>query len=93
MPAPAALPARDAPAPHEPHEPPAPHARELPELARHLGVQVDAGLAADEVASRLSRHGPNRLPEPAPRPLWQRLLEPFRDVMIGVLLAAAVLSG
>jgi Ca2+-transporting ATPase len=56
-------------------------------------VQVDAGLAADEVASRLSHHGPNRLPEPAPRPLWQRLLDPFRDVMIGVLLAAAVLSG
>ena len=69
------------------------HAREAPDVARHLGVQVDTGLAAHEVARRLSHHGPNRLPEPAPRPLWQRLLDPFRDFMILVLLAAALLSG
>ena len=81
------MPVRDDPAP------PAAHAREAHEVARHLGVQVEAGLAADEVAARLSRHGPNRLPEAAPRPLWQRLLDPFRDFMIVVLLAAAVVSG
>lgn len=52
---------------------PVAHAREAADVARHLGVQVDTGLAAEEVASRLSHHGPNRLPEPAPRPLWQRL--------------------
>ena len=87
MPPPGAPPAR------EDREPLVAHACEAPDVARQLGVQVDAGLAADEVASRLSRHGPNRLPEAAPRPLWQRLLDPFRDFMIGVLLAAAVLSG
>ncbi|MBL8348731.1 MAG: cation-translocating P-type ATPase, partial [Burkholderiaceae bacterium] len=69
------------------------HAREAQEVARQLGVQVEHGLAADEVAARRARHGPNRLPEAPPRPLWQRLLDPFRDFMIGVLLAAAVVSG
>ena len=63
------------------------------EVARHLGVEVDAGLAADEVVVRRRRHGPNRLPEPLPRPAWKRLLDQFSDFMILVLLAAALLSG
>ncbi len=63
------------------------------EVARHLGVEVDAGLAADEVVVRRRRHGPNRLPEPPPRPAWKRLLDQFGDFMILVLLAAALLSG
>ena len=56
-------------------------------------MQPDAGLAADEVVIRQPRHGPNRLPEAPPRPAWQRLLDQFRNFMIVVLLAAAVLSG
>ena len=69
------------------------HLHDSHHLARHLGVQVDEGLAADEVVQRRQRHGPNRLPEPPPRSVWQRLLEPFRDFMVLVLLAAAVVSG
>ncbi|HSW04383.1 cation-translocating P-type ATPase, partial [Aquabacterium sp.] len=69
------------------------HVHASTDLARQLGVQVDAGLAADEVSARLQQHGPNRLPEAPPRPLWRRVLDQFRDFMIGVLLAAAVLSG
>ncbi|HJV68422.1 cation-translocating P-type ATPase [Ideonella sp.] len=81
-----------------PSAPPAPawhedaHLRHTAELARQLGVQMDAGLAADEVAARQARHGPNRLPEAPPRPAWKRLLDQFRDFMILVLLAAALLS-
>jgi len=56
-------------------------------------VNIDAGLAADEVSARQQRHGLNRLPEAAPRPAWRRLLDQFKDFMIIVLLAAAVLSG
>ena len=56
-------------------------------------MQLDAGLAADEVVIRQQRHGPNRLPEAPPRPAWQRLLDQLRNFMIVVLLAAAVLSG
>ena len=40
-----------------------PHAQHADDLALHLGVQLDAGLPADEVAARQQRHGPNRLPE------------------------------
>ncbi len=70
-----------------------PHVLLADDVARHLRVTIDDGLAADEVSARQQRHGPNRLPQAPPRPLWKRLLDPFRDFMIGVLLAAAVLSG
>ncbi len=70
-----------------------PHTQHASEVARHLGVAVNEGLAADEVALRTQRHGQNRLPEAPPRPLWKRVLDQFRDFMILVLLAAAVLSG
>ena len=62
-------------------------------VAARLGVVPDEGLAADEVAQRQQRHGPNRLPEAAPRRWWQRLADQFRDFMILVLLAAAGVSG
>jgi Ca2+-transporting ATPase len=76
---------------NSPH--PAPHSIDSHALARHLGVHPDEGLAADEVLARQQAHGPNRLPEAPPRPLWARLLDQFSDFMILVLLAAALLSG
>jgi Ca2+-transporting ATPase len=69
------------------------HLHHSADIARHLGVRFDAGLAADDVVERQRRHGPNRLPEAPPRPAWKRLLDQFSDFMILVLLAAAVLSG
>ena len=76
-----------------PHPLPDAHTRSADEVARQLDVAPAQGLTDDEAAARLQRHGANSLPEAAPRPLWRRLLEPFRDFMIGVLLAAAVISG
>jgi Ca2+-transporting ATPase len=69
------------------------HLHPAEDVARRLGVVLDEGLAADEVSARQRRHGANRLPEAAPRRWWQRVLDQFRDFMILVLLAAAVLSG
>jgi Ca2+-transporting ATPase len=71
----------------------APHLRTTDEVAAHFRVDPDAGLAADEVQMRQAQHGLNQLPETGPRTWRSRLLGPFRDFMIVVLLAAAVLSG
>lgn len=76
-----------------PLDPTQAHAHGSADLARHFGVDPQAGLPADEVLQRQQAHGPNRLPQAAPRPGWQRLLDQFRDFMILVLLAAAVVSG
>lgn len=70
-----------------------PHTLSAGEVARHLRVGLDKGLAADEIDARLLQHGPNSLPENPPRRWWQRVLDQFKDFMVLVLLAAAVLSG
>ena len=70
-----------------------PHTLPAIEVARQLDVTVDTGLASTEVDARQHRYGLNRLPEAQRRPVWKQLLDQFRDFMILVLLAAALLSG
>ncbi|MBQ8923001.1 MAG: cation-translocating P-type ATPase [Oscillospiraceae bacterium] len=50
------------------------------------------GLTAAEAASRLEKNGPNQLDEPPQKSLLMRFLEQFKNPMILVLLAAAVVS-
>jgi len=50
------------------------------------------GLAPEEAARRLERHGPNRLPEPAKRPVLLRFVLQFHHILIYVLLASAVIT-
>ncbi len=62
------------------------------ETLSRLRSGVD-GLSRLEAQQRLAEHGPNRLPEAGRRTLLGMLLHQFADFMIGVLLAAAVVSG
>jgi Ca2+-transporting ATPase len=73
-------------------QPPA-HSEDVAEVARRLGVAPAVGLDPAEVATRRARHGPNELPQAAPRPLWLRVLDQFRDFMIVVLVVAAIVAG
>jgi len=50
------------------------------------------GLSSAEAAKRLREHGPNELVEHKPRPLWLRFLDQFKDLMVIVLIIAAVVS-
>ncbi len=51
-----------------------------------------AGLSRAQAQARLDKHGPNALPEKKARPAWLRFLAHFNDVLIYVLLAAALLT-
>lgn len=51
------------------------------------------GLASTEAARRLAQHGPNRLPEQRGRGPILRFLVHFNNVLIYVLLGAAVVTG
>lgn len=64
----------------------------LSDLLKELDTDPDAGLTGEEAASRLSRTGPNALPEPPGKPLIIRFFQQFADFMIFVLFAAAGLS-
>ncbi|WP_434585996.1 cation-transporting P-type ATPase [Klebsiella sp. R390] len=50
------------------------------------------GLCSADAAERLKSFGPNALPEKKSKPAWLRFLAHFNDVLIFVLLAAAVLT-
>ncbi len=69
------------------------HAETAEIVASRLAVDPATGLTAAEAQARLQRHGPNRLAEPAPRPVWLKFLDQFRSFLVIVLLGAAVLAG
>ncbi len=69
----------------------APHAQPTDEVLGFLDATAE-GLTSDEARARLERSGPNRLPESPADPAWLRLARHFNDVLIYVLLAAAVLK-
>jgi len=84
---------------HHPHTPPssqdrAPTHAYQQTVEQTLAAQRSAmaGLSRAEVQSRLEQHGPNALPAKKARPAWLRFLAHFNDVLIYVLLAAAVLT-
>lgn len=71
-------------------DPPA-HARTADDVLAALASGRD-GLTADEARRRLDVSGPNRLPEPARAHPVVRFLRHFDDILIYILLAAAVLK-
>ncbi|MGB3955271.1 MAG: cation-transporting P-type ATPase [Brooklawnia sp.] len=72
--------------------PETPHALPSKQVLAQLGASDD-GLSAQEAATRLESHGPNRLPEPQKESKLKRFFKHFNDALIYVLLAAAVITG
>jgi P-type Ca2+ transporter type 2C len=68
------------------------HALPAGEAATRLEVKPEVGLSSAEATARLERYGPNRLDEAAREPRWRAFLRQFQDLLIIVLLVAAVVS-
>ena len=62
------------------------------EVAAKLEASAE-GLSSAEARGRLDRYGPNELIEKKPKSLWVMFLDQFKDFMILVLIAAAVVAG
>ncbi len=67
------------------------HAQDLQTVLRAVDSSAD-GLTAAEAAARLVRDGPNKLPEPTRDSAIKRLARQFHNVLIYVLLGAALLT-
>lgn len=68
------------------------HALAAGEVTARLASDAERGLDAAEVERRLRTYGPNRLPPPRRRPAWLRFLLQFHNVLIYVMLGAAVIT-
>lgn len=51
------------------------------------------GLSQAEARQRLLMHGPNELAKDPPRPFWKLLLAQFSDMLVMMLIVAAIISG
>tara|TARA_R110000787_G_scaffold211281_3_gene321144 strand:+ start:91887 stop:94601 length:2715 start_codon:yes stop_codon:yes gene_type:complete len=67
------------------------HSRSGKDAVTALDTQA-AGLSDAESAARLEKHGPNRLPAPPKRSLILRFFAHFHNVLIYVLIGAAIIT-
>lgn len=61
-------------------------------MCKRLSVEPSKGLSDAEVGKRRQQYGPNQLEEAPPTPLWQLILDQFKDQLVLILLASAVIS-
>lgn len=62
------------------------------EVLKHFGVKEAQGLSSQQVLASREKYGSNALPEDPPTPLWQLILEQFKDQLVIILLASAAIS-
>ncbi|EXJ79327.1 Ca2+ transporting ATPase, sarcoplasmic/endoplasmic reticulum [Capronia epimyces CBS 606.96] len=68
------------------------YVRSTSEVLQYFHVSEAAGLSSAQVAEARKRHGSNSLPEDPPTPLWQLVLEQFKDQLVLILLGSAAIS-
>ncbi|XP_037493462.1 calcium-transporting ATPase 3, endoplasmic reticulum-type isoform X1 [Jatropha curcas] len=68
------------------------YARSVAEVLDFFGVDPTKGLSDSQVALHASVHGKNVLPEEKRTPFWKLVLKQFDDLLVKILIAAAVIS-
>jgi P-type Ca2+ transporter type 2C len=69
------------------------HTIEVEKTIQNLGTDRNTGLTSQQVQERLSSYGSNELEEVAGRSSWDILLDQFKNVMLLMLIAVALISG
>ncbi|KAK3329390.1 hypothetical protein B0H66DRAFT_468773 [Apodospora peruviana] len=62
------------------------------EVLNTFGVNPATGLTDSQVASLRAKHGKNSIPDEPPTPLWELILEQFKDQLVLILLGSAAIS-
>jgi Ca2+-transporting ATPase len=68
------------------------HALPAAQVMQQLDADAGEGLSPAEATRRIERDGPNRLAEARREPRWRAFLRQFQDLLIIILLVAAVVS-
>ena len=69
------------------------HAEALEKIQETLKTDFKLGLTTAEADSRLQKYGLNKLNEKPPRTFFQRFMDQMKDVMIIILMIAALKIG
>ncbi len=69
-----------------------PHIKSVAETLQYFGTKESQGLTQAQVKAAQEKYGPNELPAEERKPLWQLVLEQFDDLLVKILLLAAVIS-
>ncbi|KAK4464882.1 hypothetical protein QBC42DRAFT_344353 [Cladorrhinum samala] len=62
------------------------------EVLSTFGVDPASGLTDAQVASLQAKHGKNAIAEEPPTPIWELILEQFKDQLVIILLGSAAIS-
>jgi Ca2+-transporting ATPase len=71
---------------------PSMHDQPVDVLAGELHTDLAHGLSSDEAKARLAKHGPNKLVEAQGASIWKLFFEQFKDFLVLLLLASALIS-
>ncbi|USS92510.1 cation-translocating P-type ATPase [Fructobacillus americanaquae] len=69
-----------------------PYQIDVTDLTSELKTNAQTGLTEEQVRDRLAKDGPNALVAKKKRSLFQKFVDQFKDLMIGILLAAALVA-
>jgi Ca2+ transporting ATPase len=67
-------------------------AKSIDEVLGTLGVSKTTGLTNEQVTQSRAKHGKNAIAEEPPTPLWELILEQFKDQLVLILLGSAAIS-
>ncbi|VDP37522.1 unnamed protein product [Soboliphyme baturini] len=68
------------------------HTKSVQEVLKQLNVTADGGLSDNDVKTLREKYGFNELPAEETKPLLQLILEQFDDLLVKILLLAAIIS-
>jgi Ca2+-transporting ATPase len=69
------------------------HTLEVDKAIELLSTNADTGLSPQEAQQRLEQYGPNELEETGGRSAWEILIDQFKNIMLLMLIAVAIVSG
>lgn len=68
------------------------HTKTVEQTLSFFGTDGERGLTFDQVKKNQAKYGPNELPTEEGKTIWQLVLEQFDDLLVKILLLAAIIS-
>ncbi|XP_030375737.1 calcium-transporting ATPase sarcoplasmic/endoplasmic reticulum type isoform X1 [Scaptodrosophila lebanonensis] len=68
------------------------HSKTVEQTLNFFGTDGERGLSVNQIKENQKKYGPNELPTEEGKSIWQLVLEQFDDLLVKILLLAAIIS-